>query len=401
MKVEGVNGIKKNINRLIIAIDVIWGCVINKILHKESNNSKNVIIVFQQVFGDAVIFSDSLRTYEKLFPLEEGYRLKLLARSAVVKFMRDTLLLPSSLVIEEVDFGRYLSDYRYYRLIKKNYSRWAGTVIVPGTSLSAEIFSTMCHAKRRIGLVRSVPNKWPISAVVFQKLAYTERVRPEKELMMLQRHRLLLNYLGEKDFVSKLPKLQEQKRIIEGTYCVVCPGASKTEKCWPIDCFASVIEYIVNELGLKVCLCGGVEDVRYEDILINRAQKRNMIDSYIGKTTFKEWSSIVQHANLVIGNDSATMHLAAAARVPSVCIAGVYDKYQFFPYKVDVVEKDDILPTTIYKEMPCEWCRTLGYYSGFNNSTCKRLIKTGKCAICISSISVNEVIEKIKETLHM
>ena len=229
-----------------------------------------------------------------------------------------------------------------------------------------------------------------------RKNSYTETVRPEKTDMMLIRHRKLINYLysikglnGE--YKAKLPKLTVKKPIIKGHYAVMCPGSSKIEKCWPIERFAEVADYIFENYGLMIHLCGGKEEESYTNQIMKSSKHLENIVSHIGTTSFSDWSSIVQHADIVIGNDSVTMHLAAAARVPSICISGVYDKYQFFPYKVDVLEDGDRLPVTILKDMPCEWCRTIGYDAGANNEVCKKRIESGLCSTCIDLIMVEEV----------
>ena len=65
-------------------------------------------------------------------------------------------------------------------------------LIVPGTSLSAEIFSTISRANRKIGLLRCMNVEKPIPMAIFYKIAYTEKVIPPTDMMILQRHRLLL-----------------------------------------------------------------------------------------------------------------------------------------------------------------------------------------------------------------
>ena len=91
---------------------------------------------------------------------------------------------------------------------------------------------------------------------------------------------------------------------------------------------------------------------------------------------------------MVIGNDSATLHIATAHRVKAICIAGIYDKFQFFPYLVDELDEGDRLPETVYVDMPCAYCRTKGYSAGYGNKACKKEIEQGKCALCIDAISV-------------
>lgn len=387
--------LKTQSNRAMIVIDaLIRGCMKKTI--KDEDAKKTILIVFQQIFGDAVVIQNSLGEYVKIFSPENGYKVKLLVRPAVAKFMLDTMPIPKEIEICEVDFKKFLEDYRYYKKVVKEYQRMANVLIVPGTSLSAEIFSVVNDADRKIGLMRSIDIVKPILFAFFAKIAYTEKLHPNKEEMMLQRHRVLINYLGNRDYKAKLPELLPQKKIVKEThYCVMCPGSSRTEKCWPVERYVQIANYIFHNYGMKIHLCGGKEELLFEKEILLKVTEPGSIVSHIGATDFSDWSAVVQHADLVIGNDSATMHLAVAARRKAVCIAGVYDKYQFFPYKVDCMEEGDRLPITLIKNMPCEWCRTIGYNAGFGNEKCKKQINEGKCVCCIDAITVKEVIEKI------
>ena len=378
------------LDRAFIAIDsFIHG-------HKKGKiENKTILIVFHQLFGDAVVIQSSLEGYTKLFPSSQGFNVIFLARPSVLNFMKDVLPLPEEITFEAVDFKRFLEDYGYYREIVSKFRDLAGTVIVPGISLSGYIFASSMNAKRKIGVARPFDLKRPLITALFSKLAYTERVRPDKEDMKLQHHRKLLNYLGNSEYKARLPEILKKERIIDGQYAVICPGASKIEKCWPVERFAEISDYLVEKFNLEIHVCGGSGEEKFADSMIQLSSHPEKITSHIGKTSFSEWSAIVQHAKLAIGNDSATMHIAVAARVPSVCIAGVYDKFLFFPYKVDELDSNDILPVTILKDMPCEFCRAIGYDAGFGNPVCKNRINHGLCAECINLVTVHEVKKEV------
>lgn len=381
------------LNRAFIAIDA---CVKGIVKTKKTKENKTILIVFQQVFGDSVILQNSLQEYVKLFPQNEGYEIRFLVRPSVLSFMKKTMELPEEILLEEVDFKRFLEDYRYYKQVVKRYRHTASTLIVPGTSLSAEIFSSASDASRKIGLVRCYDVKSPFAMAIFNQIAYTEKVRPEKDEMMLQRHRRLIHYLGGESYNAKLPNVLEKSNIVnEERYCVMCPGASVMEKCWPTERFVEIADYIIENYNMNIHLCGGADEIKFEEIILEATNYKDKVISHIGKTSFSDWSAIVQHSAFVIGNDSATMHLAAASRRNAICIAGVYDKYMFFPYKVDELEDGDILPITLIKDMPCEWCRTIGYEAGFGNSECKNRIDNSMCASCIDAITVQDVKKQI------
>lgn len=390
--------VKKLINRALIAGNAYIRCLTPK---KQNISNKTVFIVFQQVFGDSVVLQNSLQEYEKIFSASDGWNIKMLVRPSVLAFMKATMQLPENIEYDALDFKRFLEDYSYYKEIVNKYRNKAKVLIVPGTSMSAEVFSAASNAERKIGLVKCVDVRRPFAMALFNRIAYTERVRPEKEDMMLLNHRRLLHYLGDTSYKAKLPELLIKDRIIsEEHYCVMCPGASKMEKCWPTERFVKVIDYIIEKCQMNVHLCGGADEVRFEEIILKSTKYPERVISHLGKTTFSDWSSIVQYADLVVGNDSATMHLAAASRRKAVCIAGVYDKYLFFPYKVDELDENDRLPISLINDMPCEWCRTIGYDAGFGNQVCAERIRAKKCSICIDAITVQEVTDAIDALMN-
>lgn len=384
---------------LIDRIKIAAYAIYQGLAKHKSRNNKDVLVIFQQVFGDSVVISGALQEYVRLFPASQGYHIKMLVRPSVFEFMSNTLPIPKEIEYIKVDFTRLVNDYDYFREIQSEYCLDCYISVVPGTSLSAELLSDATLAAKRFGLVTGVQRSWPPHMWLFQKLAYTDAVIPDKDEMMLQRHRRLLQCLGSKDYKAKLPKLLKKVNLVNVPYVVVCPGSSMALKCWPTERFSIIIDYIIEKYGYEVHICGGSDEKKYEQLLLKDSKNHERIVSHVGKTSFSDWSAIVQYAKLIIGNDSATMHLAAAARVPAICIAGVYDKYQFFPYKVDELEDGDILPETVIVEMPCAWCRTKGYFAGYGNNKCKKQIKDGKCALCIDAVTVDMVKEKVDELL--
>lgn len=382
------------ISRIRIVTDVLLSRLNTKVC-----DNKTVLIVFQQIYGDSILIQGFLEMYARIYPKSEGFKLIFIARPSILKFMKETMPVPDEISYEELDFKKFLSSYGYFKTVIGNYRNKAGTIIIPGTSLSAEIFSCLVNAKRKIGLIRSMKLKKPLIRALISKIAYNETVIPDKNEMMLERHCKLLKYLGLKDCKSKLPSLIPQPRVVQGRYAVICPGSSKSEKCWPIEKFGKVADYLIAKYNLDIHLCGESGEEFYSTKLKTLVEQPQKIFSHIGETSYSKWSAIIQHAAIVIGNDSASLHMAVAGRVPSICISGVYDKYQFFPYKVDVLGKGDLLPITVMTDQPCKWCRTIGYYAGYKNPDCRRLIQQGKSALCLERISELKVMDATDQAL--
>lgn len=392
------------INRALIYIYVLWRNLCNRLKRKEDEGElpKTVLIIFQQAIGDAVIFSAALPAYTKLFPAAEGWTVKLLCRPATVRLMREVLPLPGQICMEEVDFGRSIKDFRYFRSIVRTYSVPVSMTVTAGTSPSAELLSAALPAKRRVGLLQAVAKVSPFYMALLQRLAYSEPVRPPKERMTLLTQRDLLRHLGAADYEAKLPVLLPQEKCVSSEhYAVVCPGASVAAKMWPGERYVAVIDALTERFGMDVYLCGSREERPVCEEICGRVRDPEKVRNRAGELTFGEWSGLIQHADLMLGNDSASAHLAAAARVRAVCIAGAYDKGSFFPYQVDRLEEGDRLPVTVsHTDWPCAWCWVRGYAYGYRNPACQKAVRAGKCALCIESVTVQEVLQKVGEVLQ-
>ncbi|WP_455667720.1 glycosyltransferase family 9 protein [Phocaeicola sp.] len=385
------------INRIFISLYALTRNILNRLSVQPEN--RKVLIIFQQVFGDSVILLPALEGYVELFHNRRGYQVTMICRPSINKFLHDIAELPKHLNIEIVDFKRLVNDFKYFKEVSKKYDKFAEITVVTGTSLSAELLSTTLCSKERHGLISCYRIKWPLPMALFQRLAYTDIVIPPVGMMMIQRHRLMLNHLGLTDYKGQLSSLKPQNKIIAGRYCVICPGASTTVKCWPIDRFGEIADWVIDTYDMDVHLCGGAFESKTSEQLENIVKCRKRIYNHVGKTSFNEWSSIVQHAVLVIGNDSATLHIAAATHRKCICITGVYDKFQFFPYLVDELKENESLPVTVIKEKSCAYCRTKGYFAGYGNIKCKASIRQGNCALCIAEITVDEIKKAVTSLL--
>lgn len=394
---------KRRLEQLKIFVYILGKYLKNRNINNKTNRNKNIVIVFQQIFGDSILFSITLNSYVKLFSRENGYKVTVLCRPSVLQFLKQTIDIPEAIELRSMDFTRLVNDFKYYKECLNWVNLNADTLIVPGTSVSAELLLAASSVNRRIGLVQCKKRTWPPILAQLPSMAYTEIVRPTEELMALQRHKFFMNYLGDGEFKAVMPRLKTINwKLPNGRgYCVIAPGASKKEKCWPLERFVEVVDYICDEYGLEICICGGKEEIFYSEYILTHCKCCEKIHDFTGKTSFDMWSAIVQNASIVIGNDSATLHLAAASGRNAICIAGVYDKGHFFPYDVDVLLSDEKKPVTIMKSMPCEFCRTKGYYCGYGNFKCKKAIKRNRCALCIDEIKTREIIESIDLLLRM
>ena len=194
-------------------------------------------------------------------------------------------------------------------------------------------------------------------------------------------------------------------KVVEGItvsekYCVIGLGASTSEKTWETSKFLEIIHYLWNKYHLVSYLCGE-EKERYLYEQIEKTGKCDYIKSYIGKTSFQEWISLIKGASLYVGNDSAGVHIAASVSVPSIVIVGKWQYKRFFPYDKGLEKENEILPYPVFSELQyeCINCREKHMKKGIGNRECKKAIKAGRPCLCVADVTVAQVKDAVDQTI--
>lgn len=114
------------------------------------------------------------------------------------------------------------------------------------------------------------------------------------------------------------------KRLI-----VICPGARSHIKRWTVDGFAAVADRLILEKNAVVIFCGEPEEKPIiEDVLSRMTQKAL---TAVGLTTLCQLAALMKAAQLVITNDSASLHAASAVNAPTIALFGPTDGDQYGP----------------------------------------------------------------------
>jgi heptosyltransferase-2 len=178
----------------------------------------------------------------------------------------------------------------------------------------------------------------------------------------------LLEVLGGEPGPTPRPRLAVDPRAVvtareklgtfsDTRYAVLSPFSVWGTKMWFADRFARVGAEIAkrHELGIVVIGTGtSREAVIGETIVEKISAAGGRAASLVGQTSIAELKAVIRGASLVVANDSAPVHIAAAFDIPTVAIFGpTTKKWGFFPLATnhEVVER---------KELPCRPCHIHG-----------------------------------------
>ena len=137
---------------------------------------------------------------------------------------------------------------------------------------------------------------------------------------------LILNLSSEdrrfaRDFL-KAKSVKNEDLLI----CIHAGGGRFTlsYRSWPKERFAEVADFLIERKGAKVVFIGGKDEIKLIDKISN-IMKNKPINA-VGKMSLKKSAALISECRLLICNNSAPMHIAAALGVPTVSIFGPVDQ---------------------------------------------------------------------------
>ncbi|MDC0078114.1 lipopolysaccharide heptosyltransferase II [Deltaproteobacteria bacterium] len=114
--------------------------------------------------------------------------------------------------------------------------------------------------------------------------------------------------------------LKSFQKPLPESYLVLTPGAVYgPAKQWPLEHFRSLAAQMIQLFGTSILILGTDEDAASGAEI---SQGIEGVHNYCGQTTLTEFLAILAKANLLIGNDSGSMHLMGALQRPQIALFG-------------------------------------------------------------------------------
>ena len=146
---------------------------------------------------------------------------------------------------------------------------------------------------------------------------------------------------AEEERVNFEPELPDQTREVvdqllsEGGvgdgFVVVHPGTARDEKYWPPDRWAEVVDALANERGLQVVLTGSPDAREQQHLAEVKGLAAAQVIDLSGRVDLVGLTEILRRARLVLGVDSAAMHLAALCARPEIALFGPTNPFHWRP----------------------------------------------------------------------
>ena len=397
--------IKKLFARVYILLKSILKITIKKQREHESGVSTNLII-FTGLLGDAVFVIEPLRRLRQHYKIRDE-DVVIATRSAPAEFMRliDGL---SGVKFYEVDFKRYCEDIGYFNNFNRQYLKTAyNDIIIFQQSRTASVMNFNSNGRRRIQVWDDVPRgAWRLINRINRR-HLTDVVVTGGFDCLINRYSRTSDIVTEENSKVINPKIEwntfvcdtelSGKCFLQNPFVVISPFSSSDIRNLADVKLRSVMGFILN-CGYNIAVSVLSDRINDAKHIINGLPPDKV--KIFGNTSLTEWISLIRSAEFLIGMDSASIHIASAVGTQAFCCLSGKDDENIYPYRGESVEGtcQPILIKTKRKE--CFGCFIKGNVEGYGNVECRKMIKSTGTVLCMSELTAEEIIFKIKEYLR-
>lgn len=383
------NKIKTLIKYIIFSmIDIL---TINK---KTNNRDDKILLIRIDAIGDSIIWMDSAKEYKKMYPKK---KIVLVCNSIWKDIAEITGYFDEVIPLEIKRFNKDLIyRYKFFKEVKKTKYKKIISPVYSRTFFVVDWLVKNIVADEKIGSVGDCSNI-PFKQKKISDKWYTKLIEADsKEMFELERNAEFIRNLFKKKYCASFSSIEfdyqkYSSRVLENKkYCVIFLGASTLKRVYPVKKIVEVLKEIPVEMA--IVLCGSNEEKELSEEFQENFNRKNKIIDLVGETNLIESLAFIKGAKFLIGNETASVHMAVAVKTPSICILGGGHFGRFMPYKLNkklTEEERRILPKVVYKKMECYNCNWQCRYPLINDITWK----------CIYEIEVDDIKNKIFEII--
>jgi len=351
------------------------------------NQLKLILLIRQDRIGDFILWLDTAKEYRKYYP-PENYKIILIG-NAIWSDLAKGLPFWDEVLPVNVKAFKTLSRYRWDILRKvRNY----GAEIAIQPTYSREFYHgdsliRASNASKKVSSAGNMSNRNQLKSNLADRW-HTELIPSSPEqLSELERNAEFFSGFIKKLYLPSYPELelscdcniQELKRK---SFYILSLGANKKYREWPYKYYAKIAQKIHKKTGWLGLICGAENEFYLGEHIKKLCDAP--LQNYTGQTTLSELTCLLAKSQILISNETGTVHIANAVGTPTVCILGGGHFGRFVPYP-ELSGKINNLKVVYYK-MPCYGC----------DWKCVYHIKDEDPAPCISNISVDAVWNEVK-----
>lgn len=343
---------------------------------------KKLLIIRLDDIGDYILFRNSLAVYKQSEKWKD-HHITLLGNEAWKQLFEsfDAATTDNAIWLNK---RKYLDDASYRVAIWAQLRRECfETVICPSCTrplLLDDLCALATGAANKIAAANTYPFK---SWNNLSDNLYTKLFVPQNRFMyeMFFNNQFANWCCGTNISFQRTELIYKGSPIKQGNYIVCFIGASSRSKRWPAEHWIRFIQLFKQKFSYELVLCGGKAEVEAAEMIQAATGTENMVN----KCTLTEMVSLVQHAALVITNNTMAAHMGPACNRPTLIIANGDGYIRFTEYEKAGIENVlTIYPDIFLRKLKAGKANSLHYTA---------------VTADITGISANDVLQKVEKLL--
>jgi lipopolysaccharide heptosyltransferase I len=305
---------------------------------KGFNPPHRILIIRPSALGDVARSVPLLVSLRDAFP---AAKIDWLVQDSFVDVVRAHPALTEAMPFPRAEFSRWLRAGRVDRLwsyLASLRSREYDIVIDAQGLARSGLIAWSTRAPRRIGHADARELGW---------LGYTERVPRVGVVHTVDQMLTLASAAGATARSDALAMrlytpaeaagFAAGRELVPSSYVVLAPTSRWIAKQWSDDRFAALAECLVAQ-GRTVVLVGGKSERAQIGACLALVEKHTGAGSpravdLVGGTSIAQLMNVIEHAALVVANDSAALHIAVGFSRPIVALFGPTRVERVGPYR--------------------------------------------------------------------
>lgn len=311
---------------------------------------KRVIMLKADVIGDYVIARNIMNYYVQ-HPKNKDTEFYLVANSKLRTLIDplDKGIYKDVIYFDTAVAKKFKSLFRFYAQLKKLKS---STVLFPVYSPTHQMDELVMStgAAEKIGMKGDTGNK-PKGEKPKSEIRYTSLIDVEGPGLNHEFSKVKLFFehrLGEPIPVRK-PSLPRSPAGAAFRRILVCPGSAGAYKMWSLENYAALISRIAEaHPAYRIdVFCGPAEEALGEEL----QKLTSRFNDILNIQDISLLCTEIEKCSLLISNDSAPVHIAAALDVPSLCIFNGSRYGRFVPYPAEIAASSFSIVPPLIRDM--------------------------------------------------
>lgn len=333
-------GIKQFLLKVIAFLQTVRFGIFNLFISKQvTSTAKNsLLLVVLDEIGDYVL----MRNFFKVLRESEQYKnysITMLGNKAWKPLFEyyDAQYFDDAVWIDKKRFINFCPyRYKFLQALRERHFEKAINTSVSRGYLIDDAVLLFANAKEKIGADSDISKSYAWQLRKSDTYYTTLFQKPLDEVFQFEKNRAFFSELHNTDIQIQKPSIEPIPKtsitLPEKPYAVFYCGARNSYKRWSVNNFAAIAEYLQEKYSYPILLIGARNDIDANSAFMELLNEDVALTDLTNKTNLTDIIAIIANAEILVTNDSVSVHIAAATDTKALVPVNGTHFGRFLPY---------------------------------------------------------------------